>query len=230
MILKEDFHKIAKDFSRPHTLQTVFPCCSVLGTAVIPVRTIAAAWEELYFVQSYNTNPYFCISFSTTKAKSILLQFKTLPGGPCPHRTLPGHPATFHHSSCSCPSAGHSSLVQTVSDPISSCAQQLEIPILCTLLPNFPLSLQAAFLQLPASCPFPSCSLWLHFFAMNLLHLFAVISNTILPVTRSSSHLPSSGYGNGLVILGWDSHFGVPLPWPCLLCSWQTTKSRPSLH
>lgn len=126
-------------------------------------------------------------------------------------------PTAFQCSSCSCPSAGHSCLVQTFSGPISSCVQQLEIPILCTLLHHFPLSLQAAFLRLPASCAFLSCSLRLHFLAMNLLHLLPVISDTILPITGSSSCLPSAGYRRGSVALGWVRYIGVPLPWPCLL-------------
>lgn len=203
MILKEDCCKIAKDFSSPHRLQTAFPCCSVLGTAVVPLRIIAAAWGGVILLSNHITQiPTFFSSFSTrlTEAKSILLQLKTLPGCPCPHRTLLGHPLP---SSCSC-------LLQMVSDPISSCAQQMEILTLCTLLHNFPLSLQAAFLQLPASCAFLTW-FWLHFLPINLLHLCPVTSNTILPIAGSSSHLQSAGYRRGLVILGWVSCTGVPL-------------------
>lgn len=88
-------------------MQTVFPSCSVLGTAVVPIRVIEAEWRSYILIQSYNTNPWGFISFSTrlTEAESNFLQFKTLPG------SLLGAPLL---------SAGHSCLVQVVSDPISS--------------------------------------------------------------------------------------------------------------
>lgn len=165
--------------------------------------------------------PIFFSSFSTrlTEAKSILLQLKTLPGCPCPRRTLLGHPLP---SSCS-------SLLQMVSDPISSCAQQMEILTLCTLLHNFPLSLQAAFLQLPASCAFLTW-FWLHFLPINLLHFCPVTSNTILPITGSSSHFVTILVTEeGWLYWGESAVLGSPFPWPCLLCSWQTPKPQPSL-
>ena len=144
-----------------------------------------------------------------------------------PPQDTAGAPTTVRRSSCSCPSAGRSCLVQTVSDPVSSCAQQLENPILRTLH-NFPLSLQAALLRLPASCAFLTCSLvallshqpltspscYQQYYASR--HMFK------LPLTISWLQKRAGYTGVGQL------HWGPPLR-PCLLCSWQTAKSQPSL-
>lgn len=144
-----------------------------------------------------------------TEAKSILLQFKTLPGSLFLHRTLLEPPLL---------SAVHSCLAQVVSDPISSHDQQMEIPFFCTLLHNLPLFPPAVFFQF-LFCGFLTQFLWLHFLAINLLHLHPF-----------KPHLPSPGCMTVLFIQGWVSCTWVPLPWPCLLCTWQTIKPQPSLH
>lgn len=160
-----------------------------------------------------------------TETKSILLQFKTLPGSLCPHRTLMGPPLPSAEAAQALGAATQFRPFLTPSLPVlSNWKSQFFAHYVICHCPFRQLSL-----GYQPSAHFCHVTLWLHL-AKSLLHLLAVMSNTILPITCSSSHLPSAGYRRGLVILGWVSSIGVPLPWPCLLRSWQATEPQPSLH